>query len=225
MFLPANSPRRTGVVLVLLLALLAFAKNDPQPPPKAFHAKTYPAVDTHSDEKVAIAADPFDMPDKTAFMLVPYKDHDILPIRVVISNDSDTPLNLSQMDTQLTTVNPRAKVTPSDTDDLYRRLARQDRRGDEVSRNPLPIPLPGRKLKAQVKKEWQDEIDSLRFKWLVVEPHASVSGFFFFDVRDLEHPLAGGHLYLTGIRDDRGHELMFFDIALEKYLAYRPTAQ
>src|SRR3954468_18082833 len=72
MFLPANSRRRTGLMLILLLAVLAFAKNDPQPPPKAFHAKTYPAVDTHSDEKVAIAADPYDMPDKTVFMLVPY---------------------------------------------------------------------------------------------------------------------------------------------------------
>jgi hypothetical protein len=75
-----------------------------------------------------------------------------------------------------------------------------------------------------VKKEWLDEIESLRFKWLVVEPHSSVSGFYFFDVRDIEHPLAGGHIYLTGIRDDRNQELLFFDVPLEKYLSYRPAA-
>jgi hypothetical protein len=103
-------------------------------------------------------------------------------------------------------------------------LARQDRRGDETPKVQAPFPLPGRKLKAQVKKEWLDEIESLRFKWLVVEPHSTVSGFVFFDVRDLDHPLAGGHIYLTGIRDDRGQELLFFDIATEKYLTYQPAA-
>src|SRR4051812_41365977 len=106
MFLPANARRRTALLLAVLLALLVlatqgFSKNDPQPPPKAFHARTYPAVDTHSDEHAAIAADPFDMPDKMAFMVVPYKDNDILPIRVIISNDSDAPLNLSRMQVQL----------------------------------------------------------------------------------------------------------------------------
>ena len=207
-----------------LAAVFAFAKDAAQPPPKATHAKTYPAVDAHDDEKVAIAADPFDLADKTAFMQVPYKANDILPIRVIISNDSDAPLNLSAMLLQVNAVNPRAKLAPAEVDDLQRRLARQTRRGDEQSRNPVPFPLPGRKLKPAVKKEWQDELESLRFKWLVVEPHSSVSGFFFFDVRDLEHPLAGGHLYVTGIRNESGRELLFFDIALEKYLTYRPTA-
>jgi len=125
---------------------------------------------------------------------------------------------------QVNTVNPRAKLAPANVDDMQRRLARQTRRGDEQSRNPLPIPLPGRKMKLAVKREWTDEIESLRFKSLVVAPHASVSGFFFFDVRDLEHPLAGGHLYITGIRNDSGRELLFFDIALEKYLTYQPAA-
>jgi hypothetical protein len=214
-----------ALAAVFVFAKPGFAKEAAQqPPPKATHAKTYPAVDAHDDEKVAIAADPFDMPDKTAFMQVPYKGNDLLPIRVIISNDSDAPLNLSGMVLQVNTVNPRAKIAPADIDDLQRRLARQTRRGDEQSRNPMPFPLPGRKMKPAVKKEWQEELESLRFKWLVVEPHSSVSGFFFFDVRDLEHPLAGGHLYVTGIRNESGRELLFFDIALEKYLTYRPTA-
>jgi len=220
------SSRRSLLLLLAagtLAVALAFGKQEAPPPPKASHAKTYPALDAHDDEKVAIAADPFDMADKTAFMVVPYKDNDILPVRVIISNDSDAPLNLSQMALQMTTVNPRAKLAPAEVDDMQRRLARQTRRGDEQSRNPLPIPLPGRKMKPAVKREWQDEIESLRFKWIVVEPHTSVSGFFFFDVRDLEHPLAGGHLYITGIRNQGGTELLFFDIALEKYLTYQPT--
>ena len=55
------------------------------------------AVVFRREEKVAIAADPFDMADKTGFMVVPYADFDVLPVRVIISNDSDQPLNLSQL--------------------------------------------------------------------------------------------------------------------------------
>lgn len=220
---PSRQQKLYALLGCLVLAgVLAFGKQDPQPPPKAFHARTYPAVDVHTDEQVAIAADPYDMADKTAFMVVPYKDNDILPIRLIVSNDSDAPLNLSQMALQVNTVNPRAKIAPSEVDDLQRRLSRQTRRGDEPSRNPLPIPLPGKKNKSTMKKEWSDEIESLRFKWLVVEPHSTVSGFFFFDVRDLDHPLAGGHLYITGARNESGRELLFFDIPLEKYLTYHP---
>jgi hypothetical protein len=217
--------RRTLLAFCLVAAALAFAKKEElQPPPTAHHARTYPALDAHADEQVAIAADPFDLGDKTGFMLVPYAANDILPVRIIVSNDSDRPLNLSGMQVVMNTVNPRAKLRPAEVDDLQRRLARQDRRGDEAPKVQVPFPMPGRKLKPQVKKEWVDEIESLRFKWLVVEPHTSAAGFLFFDVRDLDHPLAGGHIYLTGIRDDRGQELLFFDIATEKYLTYRPAA-
>ena len=219
--------RRTLALSCLALALLAYAKEkEVQPPPKAYDARTYPAVDAHADEKVYIAADPFDMADKTAFMVTPFRENDILPVRIVISNDGDHALNLSQLEIQMNTVTPRAKLRPAETDDLYRRLARQDRRGDETPKVQVPFPLPGRnKLKSQVKKEWIDEIEALRFKWLAVEPHSTVAGFVFFDVRDLQQPLAGGHVYLTGIRDDRGQELLFFDIPTEKYLTYRPAGQ
>lgn len=219
-------PRRSAALLTLVLllapAFVALAKDkEPNPPPKAFHAKTYPAVDAHTDEKVSIAADPFDLPDKAGWMLTPYKEHDILPIRVIVSNDSDHALNLSDMQVLLTTVNPRAKVAPMAPSDLYRVLGHQEHRPDEQRPNPLPIPMP-RKQKPLVKKEWQDEIELLRFKWVAVDPHASVDGFFFFDVSDLDHPLAGGHLVFTSVRDDRGQELFYFDIALEKYLSYQP---
>jgi hypothetical protein len=216
--------RRTAAALCLV-AVLAFAKDkEAQPPRKAYNAKTYPALDDHKDEQVAIAADPFDLGDKTAFLVTPYADNDILPIRVVITNDSDQALSLSQLQLQLQTVNPKAKIDPLSADDLARRLSRQEGRPDQQKPNPLPIPLPRKKTKSTMRKEWSDEIENLRWKWLAVEPHSTVSGFYFFDVRDIDHPLAGGHLYLTGIRDERGQELMYFDIPLEKYLTYQPAA-
>ena len=52
-----------------------------------------------------------------------------------------------------------------------------------------------------------------------VEPHSTQVGFLFFDVSGISVPLAGAHFYLTGVRDARGNELMYFEVPLEKYLS------
>src|ERR1051326_3250 len=110
--------------------------------PKAFNAKTYPAHDAHDNEKVTIAADPYDMPDKaSAVFNLNYRDKGLLPVYVIITNDGDQPVALTAMKVQLVTAD-RSKLSAADDDDLYRRFSRVKRRGDEVSRNPLPIPLP-----------------------------------------------------------------------------------
>ncbi|MGB9103928.1 MAG: hypothetical protein WCC59_04140, partial [Terriglobales bacterium] len=126
---------------VMLLATLAIAGKQYMAP-KAFPAKTYPARDEHPDEKVTIAADPYDMPDKAApVFTLPYKDKDYLPIFLVITNDGDQPVVLNQMEVKLVTAS-RSKLQPASIEDLYRRFSRLKHRGDEPSRNPLPIPLP-----------------------------------------------------------------------------------
>jgi hypothetical protein len=51
-----------------------------------------------------------------------------------------------------------------------------------------------------------------------VEPHSTQSGFMFFDVSGISVPLAGAHFYLTGVRNSKGDELMYFEVPLEKYL-------
>jgi hypothetical protein len=40
----------------------------------------------------------------------------------------------------------------------------------------------------------------------------------FFDVSDLSNPLPGARFYLTGVRDSSGHELMYFEVPLDKYV-------
>ena len=204
---------------VLLLATAAFAAKE-FIPPRAFHAKTYPARDEHSDESVTIAADPYDTPDKAAIFTLKYAEKDYLPVLLVISNDRNQPITLSNMQVQLVTSN-RSKITSADEDDLFRRFSRVKKRGDEPSHNPLPIPLP-RHPDAGVPKGGAQEIDSAIFKAKAVEPKALQSGFVFFDITGQDHPLAGAHLYVTGVRDGNGNELMFFDIAMEKYLSYKP---
>ncbi len=212
--------RRLLAGAVLLLATLAIASKD-YVAPKAFPAKTYPARDEHADEKVTIAADPYDMPDKAGpVFTLPYKDKDYLPIYLVITNDGDQPISLNRMEVKLVTTS-RSKLQPASIEDLYRRFSRLKRRGDEVSRNPLPIPLP-RHPDAGLPKGGAEEIQNAQFRARAVEPHGTQAGFLFFDIEGISQPLAGAHLYVTGVRDGNGSELMFFDIPMEKYLTYKP---
>jgi hypothetical protein len=218
------SGRAAAVTAAMLAAvLLGFAAKE-FVAPRAFHAKTYPARDEHPAELVTVAIDPYDMPDKAAVFGVAYKEHGILPVHFIVSNDGDQPVELAAMKVQLVTVN-RSKISPSSEDDLYRRIAHMSRRGDEASRNPLPVPLPRKGPAMGVSKQARQEIEAAAFHALAVEPHGSQAGFLFFDVQGISNPLAGAHLYVTGVRDGKGQELMYFEIPLEKYLTYRPGAK
>jgi hypothetical protein len=218
-----GNPRVHFLAAALLLTSGAwmFAEKQPQPLPKAFHANTYPAHESHDDEKVSIAVDPYDMPDKAAVFVVNYKASGLLPMQFIISNDGGQAVSLMDMEVELITAD-RSKIPPATPDDLYRRLGRQTRRGDEPARNPLPVPLPRKKVKPTVSKEAQAEIEAMQFGARAVEPHSQQSGFLIFDVQDIPNPLAGAHLYVHGLRDQNGKELFYFEIPLEKYLTYRP---
>jgi hypothetical protein len=216
------------VVAVLTLAAVAMlfsprlaAKDDKGfVLPRPADAKTYPAHDTSEKEKVAIAADPYDLPDKTQGVFrIKYKDEDLLPLLLVITNDGGQPVALAGMQVELVT-RKRVKIQPATENDIYRRIARQPMKGDQPSANPLPFP---RKVKRSVKKEEQQEIQDSRFAAKAVEPHATQAGFLFFDVEGIDNPLAGAHLYVSGLRNSQGQELIFFDIPLEKYLEQAPV--
>jgi len=211
--------------ILLILVLLAFpatiaAKDFVMP--VAHAARTYPAHDEHATEKVTVAVDPYDVEYKANIFSVNYRNYEFLPVFFVISNDSDQPIALSDMQVQLVTVN-RSKLSPATTEDLVRRMT-HPRRSDTQSPNPLPIPLPGKKVKGGLSPKTMDEIDRAQFSARAVEPHSTARGFLFFDVADISNPLAGANLYLTGVRDTKGNELMYFEIPLEKYLsAPQPT--
>src|ERR1035438_4535982 len=59
--------------LVVALGAKDFVKPVAQP------AKTYPAHDNHTDDKVAIAADPYDSPAKAKIFSVNFHEHGFLP--------------------------------------------------------------------------------------------------------------------------------------------------
>jgi hypothetical protein len=199
--------------VVCLLVLCVAAKNFVKP--VARPANTYPAHDDHPLEKIAIAADPYDMPDRAKIFSVDFREHGFLPIFFIVTNDGDQPISIANLQVKLITVN-RSKITPSVPEDIYRRLSNPQAR---TSRAPLPFPIPGKKVKGAISQKEMDEIESSQFAAKAVEPHTTQSGFLFFDVGGISTPLAGAHLYVTGVNDPKGNELMYFEIAMEKYLS------
>jgi hypothetical protein len=181
--------------------------------PTPQQAASYPAHDEHSDELVTVGIDPYDMADKANIFTVPYADADMLPVFLVITNDGDQPIALTGIKVEFITAK-RTKLAPATQDDLYRRLSHTHRPGVV----PLPFPIPGRS-KSAVSNKALDEIQRAQFSARAVEPHSTQAGFFFFDIDGIGTPLPGAHLYLTGLRNAKGDELMYFEIALEKYLS------
>lgn len=179
--------------------------------PAAQPAKTYHAHDDHTDDKVAIAADPYDTSEKAKIFSINFHEHGFLPVFFIVTNDSDHPISIANMQVTLTTAN-HSKLTPSASEDIYRRLT-----NPRASTDPaIPFPIPHKKVKGTLSQKERDEIDSSQFAARAVEPHATQSGFVFFDVGDIPAPLAGAHIYVTGINDARGTELMYFEIPMEK---------
>lgn len=193
----------------LLVPALLASKNFEKPVAKT--AINYPAHDFHRDEKVAIAADPYDTLEKAKVFSINFAQHGYLPIFFVVTNDGDQPVSIANMQITLITAN-RSKLTPLGTDDIYRRLS-----NPQSSTRPSPLPLP-HKVKGGVSRKELDEIESSQFAAKAVEPHSSQSGFMFFDVGGINSPLKGANIDVTGVNDAKGNELMYFEIYVDKYL-------
>src|SRR5580700_5420520 len=196
-----------GAVAAFALSLAAkdFVKPAAQP------AKTYPAHDDHTDERVAVAADPYDTADKAKIFSVNFHEHGHLPVFFVVTNDGGQPISIANMQVTLTTAN-RSKLTPITTEDIYRRLS-----NPRTNTNaPLPFPIPQKKVKGGVSQKERDEIESSQFAAKAVEPHTTQSGFLFFDVEDITAPLAGARIFVSGVNDAKGTELMYFEIPMGK---------
>lgn len=204
--------RRPAAVLAVLLATLGLADVQQESIlPSQPHASTYSASEAHSHEKVAIGAEMLETPAEQAQFSLRYYDYGILPVRIAFSNDSARPISLLKLKVQLITRNG-TKLDPISPDDVQRRIGRV--RPPKPERAPLPIPLP-RGNRNKQRRERQAELEELLFQAKAVEPRSTRSGYFFFDVLNVRKPLRGTRLYVTGLANDKGEELFYFEIFLE----------
>jgi hypothetical protein len=199
---------------VALFAAVLFAEKHFNPPP-AGQAGTYPLHETHNDEKVTIAVDPVDTPEKAKIFSVNYKGYGFYPIRLIVSNDSDKTLMLQDVKIELITAR-RDKLQPATDADIYRRLVKPNKAGRPGPKLPFPT---GKK--EPLSKEVREEYESAQFLTVPVTPHATHSGYLFFDVMD--SPIEpGAHLQVSGIKAG-SQELFYFDIPMDKSGAAPPS--
>ena len=128
--------------------------------------------------------------------------------RQVVTNDGDQPISIANIAVTLTTAN-RSKLTPIATEDIFRRLS-----NPRANTHPIPVPIPQKKVKGGLSQKERDEIETSQFAAKAVDPHTTQSGFLFFDVEDVNAPLEGSRLFVTGVNDAKGTELMYFEIPL-----------
>ena len=196
-----------AVFVPLAIASKSFVKPEAKP------AVQYPAHDAHGDEKAAIAADPYDTPEKAKIFSVDFAEHGFLPVFFLVTNDGDKPISLANMEITVIT-GDHAKLTPIGAEDLYRRLSNPQAQA-HTAPNPLPFPLPHKK---PLSTKAMEEIEQSQFAARAVEPHTTQSGFLFFDVGGINSPLRGATVEVTGIADAKGNELLYFEIVMDKYL-------
>lgn len=201
-------------LFLALAASLALASDKGFNPPPAAHARAYPAHESHDDEMVSLGVDPYDKPDKAKIFKTKFAGYGFLPIRLIISNDSDKTLMLQDLRIEYIT-SSREKLEPATAEDLYRRIAKPEEAAAPQPR--LPLPRRGPNAHSPVPKSTLQEIDEAEFRPLPVTAHSAYAGFLFFDVMGISNPEAGAHLYVSGIKAGN-KELFYFDIPLEKYL-------
>lgn len=203
----------THAAVLLGLAMPAVAREHKPPPVEP--ATAFAAVEVHPQEKVAIAVEPYDTKEKESIFRVDYLAHDVMPIRVIVTNNGDRPISLRDARILFVTADGE-RIQAAEPEDVERLMTRKEREGGRIS---MPGPFPSIKLKPKASnKEIEADFDEFEYDALIVEPHSTHAGFLFYDLSGLNHPLVGAKLNLHTIRNADGGELFYFEIPFDKYL-------
>jgi hypothetical protein len=208
-----------AILSIFLFTFVALAPAKDHQPPALQPATNYPAVDFHATEQVAVAADPCDTPDKCAFFRIDYLKYGFLPVRAIVTNNSDASISLAEARIDFYT-GEGDKVLAAVPEDV-------ERRTDTIA-NPatpgvvLPAPFPRIHAHSHNKdKQIQGDFDAYGFQSLTVEAHATRAGFLFYNIQGLGHPLEGARLEVRELRDASGKDLAPFDVSFDNYPAAR----
>lgn len=200
---------------LLFISLAASAGASNHTAPAVQPATTYPAVEVHDKEHVAIAVEPYDTKEKESIFRVDYLGHGVMPVRLIVTNNGDKPISLKDARILFYTAGGD-RIQAAEPEDVERLMTRTDREGKKI---PMPGPFPSIKMKPKASnKEIEADFDQFEFQALVVEPHTTRAGFLFYDVSQLSHPLQGAKMHLHELRNADGQELFYFEIPFDTYL-------
>ncbi len=209
-----------ATILTLLLALtpltLHASGKKTAPPPKP--ATEYAAFETHPNEHVTIAAEPCEDIKLCPFFRLPYVRHGLMPIRVIVTNDSDRALSLEDARMQFISA-ANDKIPAATEEDINRRLFNmRSAQGTKIPIIPITI------HHTPVDKNISRDDDDFGFKGTTVNAHSTLAGYLFYDIKDLDDPaLAHAELYVKMVHTlDGKQELFAFTIPFDKWLAANP---
>ncbi len=188
------------MVVTAAALLLADKKSDSKFSPGP--VSSYSAKQTNDNVTVAVSA--YDTEDlaHTAFGKLDPNQYGVLPVLVIIQNDTDQALKLDHLEVEYTTVDRQhvEATPPSEVQTLG---------GGRRPSLPNGTPLPRIKHKSPLNTS---EIDGRGFAAPMLPPHESASGFFYFQT---EHR-PGAKFYLSGITvASTGKALLYYEIPLD----------
>jgi hypothetical protein len=193
-------------LMVLITAAVAFAdkKSDGKYSPGP--ASSYSTKQTN--DKVTIAVTAYDTEElaHTAFGKLNPNEYGVLPVLVIIQNDTDQALKFDHLEVDYTGTDGRhVEATPASDIQVLGGAPRPKMPGGAGT----PLPLPRRKYKNPLNTV---EIESRAFSVKILPPHESANGFFYFQT---EHR-PGAKFFLTGIKEAAtGKDITFFEIPID----------
>jgi hypothetical protein len=191
-----------GFLLILLLSISAYGAGKD----KRFRVEAATSyANKQSAGGLTIAAVPYVTSEqsKTAFGKVNPHDFGVLPVLVVMQNDTGKTLRLEDM--AITYVTPEGrKVDETPAEDVpYLEGAQRPNLGGP----PLPIPRRKKKNKLAI-----PEIDGLAFHARMIPAGNAAHGFVYFQAGHRK----GSMLYIRGIVEaSTGKELLYFEVPLD----------
>ena len=168
-------------------------------------ATSYPNKQTN--DNVTVAAVAYDTEDlaHTAFGKLDPNQYGVLPVLVIIQNDTDNALKLDVLEVEYNPATGRhvASTPPGDVQTLGG--------PEKIPTIQAPrIPLPHKSHKNPLNVM---EIEARSFATKLIPSHDSANGFFYFQV---EQHRPGATIYLTGIKQaGTNKDVMFFEIPLD----------
>jgi len=166
-------------------------------------ASSHPAKQTN--DRVTVAAVAYDTEElaHTAFGKLNPNQYGVLPVLVIIQNDTDQALKLDHLEAEYTGVDGKhLDATPADEVKVLGGVDRPD--------VPVARPIPIKHKHKNPLDVW--EIDGRAFTVKLLPPHESANGFFYFQTA--HQP--GSKFYLTGIKvAATGQDVFYFEFPLE----------
>ena len=179
-------------------------------------ATAFAAVETHDDEKVAIAAEPYDTREKEAIFRVDYLSHGVMPIRLIVTNNGDRPISLRDARILFYTA-AGDKIQAAEPEDVERLMTRKEREGGKDPHARPRCPPSSSSPRPATRRSSRTSTPSSTAPWSSSRtPPAPASSSTTSPTSTIR--CKAPSLHLRKLRDADGNELFYFEIPFDKYL-------